>query len=413
MPSSGQLIAIVVAVVAILLVISLTAAGKRGKCGSVGPAATNSTLAVSSAETKRGQQLPFLSTTIHGVATRTAGFRPIRYVPLAYRVQIQFDARIKFGKQGIPNSEGIEGCISAPNNQGQCGSSWAYAVAAMMSDRIRIQSSVPMTSQMALAHLNLSPEWLMREGNQCVKLRSLVKGDYDFNCDPFKSCQLGTPVLALQFAQQQGCIAQNADGTGNNRAVDLYKIKEFYTVALDIAGEMNYYFFPGQRRMRPDTQWIYHEGVVNIQKELMVRGPTVVVFNLYSDLLVQFRQGLKNDDVYIQPEGSRPIPGHVTKHGVKYLGDQAACIVAWGEKYYYSEKIMYWVLRMTWGPFWNGDGYFKIQRGVNCCNLELEVLGSWDYAIESTRRNSFADDSDVDKVPGLQQQGPVPWAIME
>lgn len=412
MLSRNAIIGLVVILSSVVLLVVLLVVKKRKDNENKDTANFDSSLAITSI-VPSPDQIPFASRTIHGVATKTAGFRPIRLVPMAWRMPIQFDARIKFGKMLIPNSEGIEGCISPPPNQGNCGASWAFAVAGMISDRIRIQSSVPMVTQMALAKQNLDVNWLMKEGNQCLQLRSLIKGNYDFPCDPFAICQLGTPVLALQFTQNRGCVAENAAGSGNNRAIDLYKIKEFYTVSLDIAGEMNYYFFPGQRRMRPETQWVYHEGVINIQKEIIDRGPVVVVFNLYSDLLQQYRRGLKNDDVYIQPEGSKPIVDYVTRHGVKYLGDQAACIVGWGEKYYYSEKIEYWVLRMTWGDDWNGDGYFKIQRGVNCCNLELETLGSWGYAIESTRRGSYVDESDVDKVPQLLTQGPVPWAIVE
>jgi len=404
MNRSATVALVIVALLLVLLVVACSPRRQRRGGGQ-------SSLAITASS--KPAPLPFLSTTLHGVATKTAGLRPIRFVSLQYRTPLQFDTRIKFGQRGVPNSSGILGCIGPASDQGSCGASWAYAVAAMMSDRIRIESAVPAAAGMALANQDLSVEWLMREGNQCLQLRSLVKGNFDFTCDVTQSCQLGTPVLALQFTQQRGCIAQNADGSGNNRAVDLYKIREFYTVSLDIAGEMNYYFFPGQRRMRPDAQWAYHEGVVNIQKELMMRGPVVVVFNLYSDLLAQYRPGLKNDDVYIQPEGSRPIPDDVTRHGVKYMGDQAACIVGWGEKYYYGEKIEYWVLRMTWGPQWNGDGCFKIQRGVNCCNLELETLGTWGYDILSTRRDSFVDASDEDKVPDLLSQGPVPWAILE
>lgn len=397
---------------ALLLIVILVSSSfsKKHKQNSQ-TSASPSTLAISRSQRYLNQGLRFA--TIHGVATRTAGFRPIRIASLQYFTPINFDTRIKFGKRGIPNSAGLIGCVGPAPMQCEAGASWAYAVAGMLSDRIRIQSSVPAIMGMALANQDLSTEWLMREGNQCVQLRSLIKGDREFSCDPFASCQLGTPVLALQFAQQRGVVASNADGSPNSRAIDLYRIKEFYTVSLDISGEMNYYHFPGQRPMKADAQWAYHEGVVNIQKELMTRGPCVVVFNVYSDLLQQFRRGLKNDDVYIQPQESRPLPGMITRHGISYLGDQAACIVGWGEKYYYSEKIEYWVLRMTWGEDWNGDGCFKIQRGVNCCNLELEVLGSWDYSISSTQRSSYAHESDIDKAETLTPAEPAPWAILE
>lgn len=325
--------------------------------------------------------------TIHGIETNTQHMRPIRKALIQYFIPPHYDARIKYGRQNIPNSSGIMGCISDPLDQGNCGSSWAFAVSGVISDRLRIQSSVPSSYGMVLRHDNLSPNYLMSHGNQCSQLRVLMKSETGVsNCSPLSTCQKGTPILAFDFVQKDGCIGMRNDADPDNPAVDVYKIGEFYSACLDIGGEMNYYFFPGQRQMRAESRWTYTENNKNCMKEIMERGPLVSCMNIYSDFLEKYKYGMKNDDVYYQPPGSIPKENFETESGVKYLGTQAVSIIGWGEKKFYSETIEYWIVRFTWGTDWNGDGYAKIIRNQNCCNIELEMLGCWDYEILSSLR---------------------------
>lgn len=34
----------------------------------------------------------------------------------------------------------------------------------------------------------------------------------------------------------------------------------------------------------------------------------------------------------------------------------------------------------SWGPWWGEDGYFRILRGVNECEIENYVLATWPHA---------------------------------
>lgn len=58
--------------------------------------------------------------------------------------------------------------------------------------------------------------------------------------------------------------------------------------------------------------------------------------------------------------------------------DHAVNIVGYGvETYENGEKIPYWKVRNSWSADWGEDGYFRIIRGIDACNIESEVV----YAI--------------------------------
>ena len=35
----------------------------------------------------------------------------------------------------------------------------------------------------------------------------------------------------------------------------------------------------------------------------------------------------------------------------------------------------YWIVRNSWGPNWGDHGYFRMQRGINLC--QVEYWASW------------------------------------
>ena len=48
------------------------------------------------------------------------------------------------------------------------------------------------------------------------------------------------------------------------------------------------------------------------------------------------------------------------------IGGHAVEIVGYGEE----NKIPYWIIKNSWGREWGENGYFKIVRSINECNIE-------------------------------------------
>uniref|UniRef100_A0AC34R2H7 Peptidase C1A papain C-terminal domain-containing protein n=1 Tax=Panagrolaimus sp. JU765 TaxID=591449 RepID=A0AC34R2H7_9BILA len=46
--------------------------------------------------------------------------------------------------------------------------------------------------------------------------------------------------------------------------------------------------------------------------------------------------------------------------------DHAVVVVGYGV----ANNIPYWIVRNSWGTSWGEQGYVRIQRGINYCNME-------------------------------------------
>ncbi|KAG2467103.1 TINAG protein, partial [Polypterus senegalus] len=55
-------------------------------------------------------------------------------------------------------------------------------------------------------------------------------------------------------------------------------------------------------------------------------------------------------------------------------------IAWWGhEKQNGGGKKKFWIAANSWGTWWGEDGYFRILRGVNECDIEMLIIGAWGY----------------------------------
>jgi len=90
-----------------------------------------------------------------------------------------------------------------------------------------------------------------------------------------------------------------------------------------------------------------------IQTEIMNNGPVQAQYMVFTDMLTY------SGGVY-----------HRTKEGTG-IGGHAVRIVGWGTT---DDGVDYWIVANSWGKLWGEDGFFRIRRGVNECNIESAVL---------------------------------------
>jgi len=96
----------------------------------------------------------------------------------------------------------------------------------------------------------------------------------------------------------------------------------------------------------------------DIRTEIYHWGPVCSVMRVFLDFFNWDGKGIyKYDETSEQME----IYGH------------SVIICGWGEE----DGIKYWLCCNTWGANWGDNGYFKIIRGVNNCEIEENVVGMY------------------------------------
>jgi cathepsin B len=88
-----------------------------------------------------------------------------------------------------------------------------------------------------------------------------------------------------------------------------------------------------------------------IKAEIFAHGPVTAGFTVYADWL-------------------HYTTGVYTTKGGEEIGAHAVAIVGWGVE----DGVEYWHVRNSFGPKWGDNGFFKIKRGVDECEIESSVI---------------------------------------
>ncbi|CAH0393968.1 unnamed protein product [Bemisia tabaci] len=117
--------------------------------------------------------------------------------------------------------------------------------------------------------------------------------------------------------------------------------------------------FEKEKRYKTKNYYLFDDrNTTKIQWDLMLNGPQVGAFIVYSDFL------LYSKGVYRHTKGVA-----LGGHGVRLIG--------WGQE----KGVDYWLAANSWGTDWGQKGFFKLRRGANECLLEeLVVAGEVDLA---------------------------------
>lgn len=209
-----------------------------------------------------------------------------------------FDSREKWGT-----------CVHPVQDQGQCGSCWAFGATGSFSDRLCIASN-------AKYNFSLSVEQMV-------------------SCNMFglEGCNGGEPVSAFIYTAQWGlptdsCFPYTAGINGipppcRSSCVNSEPWVLYYNQLTSI-------------RWHLTVDWIM-DSIYN-------HGPVEACFTVYEDFM-RYKSG-----IYVHKTGSQ-------------LGGHCVILLGWGVE----DGMEYWIAQNSWGTSWGDEGYFKIQKGVNMC----------------------------------------------
>ena len=232
-------------------------------------------------------------------------------------------ARGRFTREAIPESFdsrtywGKCSVISEITDQNPCGSCWAMSSSATLADRICIATN-------GSVNVALSPQYMLN----CFTNQQACNGGWD---EPVwhDLMEIGTvPNACVPFKARLGsCTQQCEDGTPIPNRV---KAKSFYSPWGDTDSER----------------------VEAIQREIMEHGPVSASYYAFNDFEPH------KWSIYHRSKSASKPGGHVVR------------LIGWGTE----NGEDYWLAANSWGDKWGDDGFFKIRRGNNECNIEEAVI---------------------------------------
>jgi len=242
-----------------------------------------------------------------------------------------FDARDEWGSM-CPSLHHIR-------DQGACGSCWAVAAAAAITDRVCIQTKGQQT-------FNLASEDLV----SCC----------GFTCG--QGCGGGYPSGAWGYWKRSGLVTGGPYGDKTHcYSYQIQPCEHHVNGSLPPCG--NEVPTPMcSKKCGNGATWTQdkHKGsksysvssrVADIQTEIMTNGPVEAAFTVYADFPT-YKSG-----VYKHVSGSE-------------LGGHAVKILGWGTE----DSTPYWLVANSWNDGWGNQGYFNILRGSDECGIESGIV---------------------------------------
>lgn len=218
-----------------------------------------------------------------------------------------FDWRNKDGKN----------FVTAPMNQGSCGSCYAVASVAMMTARRRILENNPDAEA-------FSTEF------------PLACSEYNQGCDG------GYPELIAKWSQDVGLVPESCAHYDQGSTCqlsckldrgNLYKVSDYGYVG----------GFYGATKE------------ASMMEEVLKRGPVAVAIEP-SDDFMYYQSGIYSHAATLFQEWAKV--------------DHAVMVTGWGEE----QGKKYWRVQNSWGSDWGENGTFRIRRGVDESAIEAQAI---------------------------------------
>ncbi|KAJ9592500.1 hypothetical protein L9F63_015817 [Diploptera punctata] len=258
-----------------------------------------------------------------------------------------------YDPRGIPRSFDARskwpGFVEGIKDQGWCGSSWAVSTAAVASDRFGIMSRGVEKVQLSAQHLltcNNRGQRGCKGGHLDRAWQFLRKfGVVDEPCYPYTA---GTGIVEkCRLPKRSNLLTARCSPPANPPRHEMYRTGPAY-------------------RLGKEQDVMY---------EIMESGPVQATMKVYQDFF-SYRGGVYHRSGY----GNQQHTGY---HSVRIIG--------WGEDLSQYQPVKYWLVANSWGSEWGENGYFRIRRGVNECEIEDFVIAAWaDTLVETIPENTVA-----------------------
>jgi hypothetical protein len=286
-----------------------------------------------------------------------------------FELPIVFDGRIVW-----------KGLLTKPKNQGSCGSCWAFATTSCLADRFNIHSMGLMNIDLSAAKLILCDLQGKEYNIIHPELHQDLVAKAEFTSILNSAC-FGNSLLdawrylyiigtntseCFPYSKNYGTFEQPT-GLGSFTIPEKMPICSQVTGILgDMCTDFTFDVHSSSETGTParfyKTLHIY--AIAGTKKDVGCDK------NIMSNI---FRWGPVSAGMKIYPDfyTFNPITTIYKWNGVgPDLGGHAVEIVGWGEE----NDTMYWIIKNSWGEQWGDNGYFRMIRGVNNCEIEENII---------------------------------------
>lgn len=280
--------------------------------------------------------------------------------------------------------------LSPVMNQGKCGSCWAFASTSVLADKFNIQSYGKLK-------LRLSPTKLIicgKDFEDKYSIKNIKKQiEIDFISEKQKefeniyninnySCYGNSLYNAFQYLYLFGTCTEECIPYNINLGVqnEYQKLEEFTSpeqiplcsyISGPVGDMCSDFFISSITGVEGGTPSRFYRAydVYSISgtkeqggNEMLIRqdiykwGPVASAFKVYPN----FYDFDSKNDIYEWDGKGEQIGGHAIE------------IVGWGEE----NNKKYWLIKNSWGTDWGDEGYFKMIRGINNCEIESNIFSA-------------------------------------
>ena len=217
--------------------------------------------------------------------------------------------------------------ISAPVNQGNCGSCWAINSAQVHADRWAIATHAPDAPPLALSLVCRCAAAAASNDETCCNGGGIDEAvDYFVNSGaaiaPAPPCR---GVVAPPFPAECNCV-----DAGDRILARRDTVQHLTGTIAEI-----------------------ERNIATIKHNLLRYGPVATAYYVFPDFLANKRGVFANGGVYIHDGSDAPPANPMRGHVV--------AIVGWGTT---PAGLPYWEVRNSWGTQWGDGGYFKFAMSI-------------------------------------------------